>query len=248
MNAITILVVVGVIILLYFAIRRFMQDVSMLQAGVSDGTVMVVFQPSNSGNNTSNSGNFTYSVWYYINDWNYMYGELKYLFARVNQSSTADPTSITSLDALQPCPAVVFGATDNNMNICLTCFGGSSSTENLINHTEIVNIPIQRWVNLFISVYGRTLDVYLDGKLVRTAVLPGTANVNPNSPTYLTPMGGFYGWTAKFQYWANASDPQTAWNVYKAGYGGTMLTSLFGKYQVNVSLLNDGQVTGSVQV
>ena len=46
---------------------------------------------------------------------------------------------------------------------------------------EIVNVPIQRWVNIFISVFGRTLDVYLDGKLVKTGILPSIAKVNPNA-------------------------------------------------------------------
>ena len=36
---------------------------------------------------------------------------------------------------------------------------------------------MQKWVNLIISVYGRTLDIYLDGKLTQTCVLPGPANM-----------------------------------------------------------------------
>ena len=53
------------------------------------------------------------------------------------------------------------------------------------------NVPLQKWVNLIISLYGRTLDVYIDGKLVRTCVLPGVAQVNPDADILVTPMGGF---------------------------------------------------------
>jgi hypothetical protein len=67
--------------------------------------------------------------------------------------------------------------------------------------------------------------------------LPGVAKIDPNAPIYITPMGGFAGWTARFQYWPEASDPQKAWNVYKAGYGGSLLASLFGRYSIRISLM-----------
>jgi hypothetical protein len=63
------------------------------------------------------------------------------------------------------------------------------------------------------------------------------AKIDPNAPVYVTPNGGFSGWTSRFQYWAESSDPQKAWNIYKAGYGGSLLGSLFGKYTIKVSLM-----------
>ena len=63
--------------------------------------------------------------------------------------------------------------------------------DGMIHNVEVVNIPIQKWCNLFFSVYGRTLDIYLDGKLVQTSILPGTAKIAPMANIYLTPDGGF---------------------------------------------------------
>jgi hypothetical protein len=82
------------------------------------------------------------------------------------------------------------------------------------------------------------LDIYLDGKLVRTCVLPGVSRIDSTAPVFVTPIGGFAGWTSKFQYWADSCNPQKAWNIYKAGYGGGMLGSVFGKYTVQVSVLD----------
>jgi hypothetical protein len=59
-------------------------------------------------------------------------------------------------------------------------------------------------------------------------------------------MGGFSGWTSRFQYWPESSNPQQAWNVYKAGYGGSLLGSLFGKYTVKVSLMTNDAENSSV--
>ena len=54
------------------------------------------------------------------------------------------------------------------------------------------------------------MDVYLDGKLARTCVLPGTAKVTESSNVYVTPAGGFSGSTNKLQYWDSATNPQQA--------------------------------------
>lgn len=42
----------------------------------------------------------------------------------------------------------------------------------------INNFPLQRWVNLIVSLNNRTMDVYLNGKLVRTCILPAPANID----------------------------------------------------------------------
>jgi hypothetical protein len=149
----------------------------------------------------------------------------------------------------EPCPSVVLGPTQNNIAVSLAVYPGldeqpTDGTNYIVHNCSIANIPIQRWVNLLVSAYGRALDLYIDGKLVKTCVLPGVAKIDSIAPVYITPMGGFSGWTSNFQYWSDSSDPQQAWNVYKAGYGGSLLGNLFGKYTVKVSV-NQGDTEKS---
>jgi len=195
-----------------------------------------------------NSSNFTYSIWFYIEDWNYKYGEAKVLFGRMSET-TSSKTKGANTFGNDPCPLVVLGETENNLDVSITCYPGSTPN-NLGNiHTcQVTNVPIQKWVNLLISTYGRTLDVYLDGKLVKTCVMPGIAKINSDANLYVTPLGGFYGWTSKFQYFPTPTDPQTAWNIYKAGYGDSWLSNLFGKYRVKVSFMNNGKEKGYFQI
>jgi len=120
----------------------------------------------------------------------------------------------------------------------------SSSTVHTCN---VSNVPLQKWVNLIISAYGRSLDVYIDGKLVRTCVLPGVAKVDPSTDVFITPNGGFSGWTSVFQYWPQSCDPQKAWNIYKKGYGGSMLGNL-GKYSIKVSVMEGDTEESSFQI
>ena len=228
-----IILFVIIIVLLVIVIRYVTKDVNTL-SGLISGKTMQKVEPTDlaSSSSESSTSNFTYSIWFFIDDWNYRYGEPKVIFGRMT-SGTGDR---------QPCPSVTLGPIVNNIAVSLAVFPGLDEVpengDNFIVHDcPVANVPIQRWCNIFISVYGRTLDLYLDGKLVRTCVLPGVAKIDANAPIYITPMGGFSGWTSRFQYWPEASDPQKAWNIYKAGYGGSLLASLFGKYSIRISLM-----------
>ena len=112
----------------------------------------------------------------------------------------------------------------------------------------IDNIPIQKWVSIIVSLYGRTLDMYLDGKLVRTCVIPGVPRVDNDMDINVTPNGGFSGWTSAFKYWAHASNPQEAYNIYKDGFGGSILGNALSKYRLRFSMVKDNEVQGSFEV
>jgi len=206
---------------------------------MSDGKAASVITASSLPNN-NNTSNYTYSTWFYVDDWNYRFGEPKILLGRLDADKS-------------PSPAISLGAIENNLEISVSCYSqdpatGSTGSTPLVHKCSVRNVPLQKWVNLIISLYGRTLDVYIDGKLVRTCVLPGVAQVNPDADVLVTPMGGFSGWTSNFQYWAAATNPQQAYNIYKAGYGGNILGNLFNKYRVKVSFLQDNQEQGSFEI
>ena len=117
-----------------------------------------------------------------------------------------------------------------------------------VNTCLIENIPIQKWVNIIISLFGLTLDVYLDGKLVRTCVMPGVPQIDNAADINVTNNGGFSGWTTHFKYWSDASNPQEAYNIYKAGFGGSILGNALSKYRVQVSMLKDNVQKASFQI
>lgn len=173
------------------------------------------------------STNFTYSIWFYIDDWNYKYGDQKILFTRSN----------TKLKF----PKVFFTKDVNNLVVEMTVYPSENTDgASTLFACGINNVPLQKWCNFLLTSYGRTLDLYLDGKLVRTCVLPGVPKIESGSSVYVTPNGGFSGWTSKFKYWGESKNPQQAWDIYKEGYGGNWLGNLFGRYSVKVSIVEDG--------
>ena len=238
MSPFSIVIIIVIIVLLFIIWKYILSDPNTLQGIQSGQTASTISASSLATNGTDvPSSNFAYSVWFYINDWNYRYGEPKVIFGRMGAKSSNGNGSIEGVSGLDPCPAVTLGAnqepsTPNGRTIVKTC--------------SVTNIPIQKWVNLIVSVYGRSMDIYIDGKLVRTCLLPGVASVNNNSNIYVTPNGGFDGWTSKLQYYPDSLNPQEAWNIYTQGYGSW--SSMINSYQVQIALVENGQTQSSVTI
>jgi len=234
----TILIVVAVLFVLYLVLNLFFKKSTTL-TNMEDGKTRQVIEASTLPNN-NNTSNYTYSMWFYVDDWNYRFGEPKMLLGRMDQDN-------------HPSPSVVLGAMENDITISVSCYPQNAST-GVVGDTSVVhkcvvrNFPLQSWVNLIISLYGRSLDVYIDGKLVRTCVLPGVAKVNPDANIQVTPAGGFSGWTSNFEYWDDATNPQQAYNIYKSGFGGSFAGNLFNKYRIKISFLEDNQEQGSIEI
>lgn len=363
-----VLIVLVVLILLYFLLKWFTSKAKKLTT-LEEGTVkQTITSEDLPANNTSN---YTYSVWYFVADWNYKYGEEKSLLeagasedgehdavlsvklgAQSNDllitilcyktAGGASETIQAAADLALQCPDDCADASDGTCNadgtsagchgsgawgvyplggnaICRTFnadangnvtdwkigdtdYGdwpgfqlspndaqagewtqinpaGSNYTgalpppgaskymidcskcidpesgparpsggDSIPFECNVRNFPLQKWVNLTVSVYGRTLDVYIDGKLVKTCVLTGPAVAGSGEGVVLTGNGGFDGFTSNLKYWADASNPQQAYNIYKDGYGGGAGANILSKYRLKVAYLEDGQERGSFEI
>ena len=253
MSPLSIVIMILIIVLLVIIWKYVLSDPFTLQSMQNGQTASTISASSLATNGTNvPSSNFAYSIWFYINDWNYRYGEPKVVFGRMGSKSSTSTGAISGVSGMDPCPAVILGAIENNVAVTLSCYPGSNQEPttpggNTVLHTcSVTNIPIQKWVNLTLSVYGRSMDLYIDGKLVRTCLLPGVANVNNNSNVHVTPAGGFDGWTSKFQYFPDSLNPQEAWNIYTKGYGSW--SSMLSSYQVQIALVENGQTQSSVTI
>jgi len=249
MNVSMIIFITVIIIIFILIIRSYIVKNTMLTT-LSDATVMQTIPASSLGSsNTVGSSNFAFSIWFYISNWNYRYGENKIIFGRMN-NTTGSVNKELGIHGNGPSPLVSLGAISNDLVIAMAYLPTMDSiTDNLpIMFCDIQNIPIQQWVNLTISIYGRTLDTYINGKLVKTCLLPGPASINPASNVILTPDGGFEGSTTKFSYYPYPLNPEQAWNIYQQGYGNGLFANLFGKYQLNITLTQNGTEEASVTI
>lgn len=229
MSVMNIVIGVVLVLLLILLIRWFIGDSTKL-VGLTDGKKVTKISAGDLAQ--SNASNYAYSVWFYIDDWSYRYGEPKIILGRLDKE-------------LNPSPSIVLGAIENNLKVETTVYPSAQSAAAAAStHTcNVDNVPIQKWVNVIVSLYGRTMDIYIDGKLVRTCVLPGVAKIANDAPVYVTPQGGFSGYTSNIHYYANSLNPQEAYNIYRSGYGGGGIDF---PYQVRIEYLKDGQQQGSL--
>jgi hypothetical protein len=134
-----------------------------------------------------NPGGFGISWWMFIKDWNYGYGKEKTVL-------TVSGTKVT----LHP--------TDNSLKVTVPLFGNEQSangepvpatdmeSSESVYTCEVHDIPLQTWIPVSISIFGRNLDVYVDGKLVKSCFLPGVPKLL-SGEVVLSPDGGFSGFT-----------------------------------------------------
>ena len=127
----------------------------------------------------------------------------------------------------------------------------------------IANFPLQKWVCVTYSIYGTSLDLYLNGKLVKSVIddnvklmMSESALVALGNPWYNKSVeddeitisnltAGFKGYTSKLKYYKSALTPKEAYNIYKSGPGTSYLGDILGDRSVNINFMDGDDVTRS---
>jgi len=94
------------------------------------------------------------------------------------------------------------------------------------------NFPIQKWVHVVVSKEGKIVDVYIDGKLVKSHMLANSGN----SPSGDLKSSDFPAFMARLKIWKHALNPQTVYDEYMKGNGQSGMITGYG---VDVSVLRD---------
>lgn len=112
------------------------------------------------------------------------------------------------------------------------------------------NFPIQKWVHIGIVIDNNIMDVYLDGKMVKSVQLKSVI-----SPTEESDIG--YGKTsaiadnthiAEHKRLTYAADPKEMWDLYMEGTGMGSLTQAASEMNVNLSILKDGVESSKISL
>ena len=102
---------------------------------------------------------------------------------------------------------------------------------------DIESVDIQRWVNISVVIMGKTVDVYIDGKLSRSSVLDGLFKADGDKPTLkLGGPNGFGGLIGKTRAANVAYSPDKIYSYYQEGpFTGFSLASLNpGQYSLDL--------------
>lgn len=161
-----------------------------------------------SGNITADGNENTYSFWIYVTQWELTTGP-KYIFRKQYLNNTLN---------------VTLKDDNNDMEIYLTNSNGDriSKNERDDDHTHYVkHFPLQSWNHVVISIWNKTLDVYLNGKLIRTFLIAkplqpfdgpltigSLSNNNENT---------FNGFLSRFKYAPTILSPREIYKLYLKG-------------------------------
>lgn len=126
--------------------------------------------------------------WMFIADWDYKFGQEKSILERVAPNNPAIKS-----------PAISLAASDNTLQVKVSLYGADSSAASSdLNGTgdvftcSVENVPLQSWFSVSVTTFQRNLDIYINGRLVKSCVLPGVPK-----PAYgdivLNDNGGFSG-------------------------------------------------------
>lgn len=136
-------------------------------------------------------------------------------------TSTAAPASPPSQSQSGPAATLPSTMSDNLLaSNAVNLFSTLQTNTELTTNMNICDLPyvdMQRWVNITVSVDGRTCDVYMDGKLARSCVLPSFYKVDVGYSASLLNYGGFGGYMGNTILNGKALNPADIYALYNAG-------------------------------
>jgi hypothetical protein len=94
---------------------------------------------------------------------------------------------------------------------------GSTGPQTSANDCKVSPIGYQRWVHVAVVLDGKTVDVYLDGKLARSCILPSVFAATSNATVKVADNGGFGGYLSGVVANAYAMNPEQVYRQYMAG-------------------------------
>ena len=129
---------------------------------------------------------FTWSVWIYIDDLTYNTGRYRCIFYKGNDYAKNPDAETQGLNFPNNSPGLYIAPNTNDLVIMMNTF-------NVINEEITVNdIPLNKWVNVIIRCENNTLDVYVNGSIIKSHHLHGGPKQNYGD-VYVAANGGFSG-------------------------------------------------------
>lgn len=190
-----------------------------LASSLHDSTTSLTIPASSAPLSNQTQGAYGVQWWMFVKDWNYGYGKDKSVLVR------PDPTNPAVMN-----PSISLHPTDNTLKVSISVFptnssasktepapatGSGASTDDVFI-CEVPNLPLQTWFSVSVSVFGKNADIYIDGKLVKSCMLPGVPKPAVGD-IQISPNGGFSGYMCNVYHYPRMLTPSDAMTFYSAG-------------------------------
>ena len=152
--------------------------------------------------------------WMYISNWDYRFGQNKEVLKR----AASNDKSIVG-------PRIYLAPTENTLHVEVSLYPtdgragaaqpGSSSTGDSFT-CSVENVPLQSWFSVSVTVFQRNMDIYINGRLVKSCVLPGIPKPALGD-VILADAGGFAGSICNLNGYNTMLSPDDAKSFYTKG-------------------------------
>ena len=151
--------------------------------------------------------------WMYISDWDYKFGQEKSVLERVSPNSSAKS------------PMISLSPTENTLQVRVSIFpanqeaGAATPGANTTGDSftcSVENVPLQSWFSVSVTIFQRNLDIYINGRLVKSCVLPGVPKP-ATGDIIINNNGGFSGSICNVHSYASMLKPEDAQSFFAAG-------------------------------
>jgi hypothetical protein len=236
-SIINVVYVIAFLVALYYIYKFLIAgsdlEVNILDVEVDANTPNGYIISKNPSVRVKQGGEYTVSFWMYINSWDYRSGLAKSVLQIVDNSTASQYSLLTTV--LYPneqkmmvrvhTNATKSTSTDynkrSNFDQLLSGSGGNTMFAPTMETPmcDLQDIDLQRWINITVSVNGRIVDVYYDGKLARSCVLADipSAPATGLQSVVIGQKGGFGGKMSGIQFFAYPLTPDRIYSIYQAG-------------------------------
>jgi len=197
-------------------------------------------------------GEYSISTWIYVTDWNVNKGKNKPFLVLSGGNKT--PSGILTL-------IMYLGQFTNKLGVRVSCetqydkgLRLKDDYDNIVSgkspysdssadfkKCDIEHVNLQKWVNITAVLNGRTLDIYIDGKLSRSCLLDGLFKVDGDIPTLRLggpdAFGGLIGITRSANF---AYSPDKVYYYYQNGPFSRFTLSSLDPGQYSIDIKNRG--------
>lgn len=267
-SAMNVLYVVAFLVALYFLYKFLISssdlDVDVLNAE-ADANVQQSFPlPDDPNVRVKTGGEYTISFWMYISSWDYRAGLAKSVLQIVDSNLGSHALLTAILYPNEPKLMVRVHTESKNEGMDYTNFNNFNSLLSGSQNgamfgpsiespmCDLADIDLQRWINITVSVNGRIVDVYYDGKLARSCVLPDipVAPATGRQAIAIGQKGGYGGKISGIQFFAYPLTPDRIYSIYQAGPRGAagFIGFLADKLGIRINYSGAGGVEKGVVV
>ena len=165
---------------------------------------------------------FTWSVWIFIDDLQYMSGQFKHIFHKGNNKIIEN-----GLNFPNNAPGLYIAPNTNALVLMMNTF-------NVINEEiTIPDIPLNKWINVIVRCQNTKLDVYVNGTISRSIQLSGVPKQNYGD-VYVAMNGGFSGNISNLTYYNYALGTSEIQRISSGGPNTTLMNGSSNSSSMNL--------------